>query len=367
MNFLQRPNRTGEKVYFSYDFGRGPGQRPSTGIFIYATPKNQLEKNHNREAKALLEVKKSELTLERQALGSGFIPAHKYKANFLEYYRDYVNLNKRKGNRHLQNSYDHFLRFVRQDFISPLDVTENLCVRFRQYLLDRFTGDTPANYYASLKRVLKAATKEGYYRTNPTEDVKAKTNPSIRFKENLEAEEYIQLLKTPCVNREVQESFILCCYTGLRHVDVKHLEWEDIRGNLLTTRVIQRKTGKPVIITIHPIAKAILEKRKRQLPSGGSTGNVFALPSHDGCNKILQQWMKSAGIQKHITWHCARLSFSILLQDKQVDTATVALLLGQSSTKFVNETYKRHRPKDQMSSISHLPTPESIPYFLKLE
>ncbi len=40
-----------------------PGQRPSTGIFIYAKPKDQVQKNHNKEALALLETKKSQLII----------------------------------------------------------------------------------------------------------------------------------------------------------------------------------------------------------------------------------------------------------------------------------------------------------------
>jgi hypothetical protein len=46
MNFIQRPNKNGDKITFYYDYGRAPGQRPSTGIFIYAKPNNQIQKNH---------------------------------------------------------------------------------------------------------------------------------------------------------------------------------------------------------------------------------------------------------------------------------------------------------------------------------
>ena len=81
-------------------------------------------------------------------------------------------------------------------------MTENLCKRFRQYLLDRFTGDTPANYYARFKWVLKSATKEGYFRYNPSEDIKTKSNPSKKLKANLEVEEYTKLLVTPCLNAD---------------------------------------------------------------------------------------------------------------------------------------------------------------------
>lgn len=44
MNMLQVPNRKGDKIYFKYDFGRGKGGRSTTGVFIYANPKNQVEK-----------------------------------------------------------------------------------------------------------------------------------------------------------------------------------------------------------------------------------------------------------------------------------------------------------------------------------
>lgn len=368
MNFVKRANTKGDKITFYFDLGRGPGQRPSTGIFIYSRPKNQVEKNHNKEALALLEVKKSQMTLESQAVGTGFIPAHKFKANFLDYYEEYVRLNKRKGNRHLSNSLKHFKAFINNDFIVPIDITENFCKRFRQYLLDKFTGETPANYYARFKWVLNAAETDGYFRINPTKNISSKSNPSIRLKEHLEADEYIMLLNTPCLNREVQEGFILSCYTGLRWIDVKGLRWKDIKGSILTTRIIQKKTGQPVTLTLHPIAKAILEKRKRLLDTDYNEESlVFRLPSQDGCNGVLVKWIGHTSIGKHITWSCARLSFSILLQDKNVDDATVAYLMGHTTTDQVRKTYKRHRPKDQSVTISYLPTPELIPYFLNLE
>lgn len=366
MNILERLNKTGDKITFYYDYGRGPGQRPSTGIFIYARPKTQVEKNHNKQALALLEVKKSQLTIEQQAIGSGFIPAHKFKANFLDYYEEYVKLNARKGNRHLINSLAQFKLFIKNDFIPPVDITENLCKRFRQFLLDKYTGETPGNYYARFKWVLNAATSDGYFRVNPTGKINSKSNPSCRLKENLEVDEYMQLLNTPCINEEVKEAFIFCCYTGLRYADVSVLDWGHIKDDTLVTRIIQAKTGVPVTLTLHPIAKAILEKRKSKISPVKPNTRIFKLPSNNGSNKALVKWMIDAGITKYITWSCARLSFSILLQDKNVDDATVAYLMGHTTTDQVRKTYKRHRPKDQVLSIGNLPTPAQTPYFLHL-
>jgi integrase len=304
----------------------------------------------------LLETKKSQLIIERQAIGTGFIPAHKYKSNFLDYYEEFVKNNQRKGNRHLIASLIHFKAFIKKDYISPIEITENLSVRFRQYLLDNFNGDTPANYFARFKRVLKNATKEGYFRISPSEEIAAKANKNKMGKEHLEADEYIKLINTPFSNEEIKEGFIFCCYTGLRYCDARILNWTHINGNTLTTTIIQEKTGEPLKITLHKIALAILAKRKERLGDIKS-GKVFNLPSNDGCNQALQKWCAHAKIDKHITWHCARLSFSILLQDKNVDAATVALLLGHTNTKYVLQTYKRHRPKDQSNVIAQLPTP----------
>ncbi len=248
-----------------------------------------------------------------------------------------------------------FREFLGKRSISPLDITENLCQRFRKYLLERYNGDTPANYFACYKTVMKNATKEGYFRYSPSGDVEAKSNPPKTIKEHLEANEYIQLLQTRIFNEEIREAFVFCCYTGFRYVDVDNVEWKHINGNQITTRIIQRKTGKPLIVTLHPIAKAILLKRLKRNANTQPTGKIFALPSNEACNKALLEWVQNAGVKKHITWSCARLSFSILLQDANVDTATVAMLLGHTTTKYVHETYKRHRPKDYTEQLKRLP------------
>lgn len=363
MNIEKRKNSKGDKIYFYIATGRKAGDRIATGIFVYSRPKSQVEKNHNKEALVLVETKKSELLLEQQAIGTGFIPSHKFKANFLDYYEDFVKNNVRKGNRHLQNSFTQFKLFLGKNFITPVDITEELCKRFRKHLLSYYTGATPGNYFFNFKQVIRAATKDNYWRHNPVDAVQARMNPSTRLKENLEADDYIKLLITPCFNEEVKEGFIFSCYTGLRFVDAKWLEWKDIKENQLTTRIVQRKTGFPVVLTLHPIALAILEKRKKRLPPDAA-GRVFRLPTNDGCNKMLRQWIKNAGIAKEITWSCARLSFSILLQDKNVDVATVAYLMGHTTSEHVNRTYRRHRPTDQSSTIANLPAPAEMPYFL---
>jgi len=138
-----------------------------------------------------------------------------------------------------------------------------------------------------------------------------------------------------------------------------------------------------VELTIHPLALTILEeKREKYLrehrastapvlsitgqkmeDSLQPTGHIFDPPTQDEANKSVGNWgrecAKKHGLEelaeKQITRHSARLTFSILLQDAGVDPATVALLLGHTTTKYVLETYKRHRPKDQLIHVAKLP------------
>lgn len=259
MNIIKMLNKAKDKYWYYFEYGRGAGQRSATGIFTYAKPSNQIQRNHNKEALTLLEVKKSERIIEQQSIGSSYIPPHKFKPNFLDYYQEYVHANRKRDNRHLLCSLTKFKQFINKEFISPKEITENLCTRFRQYLLENLTGETPQNYYARFKWVIKAATKDKYFHENPTEEISALRNPSSKLKDNLEIDDYTTLLDAPLSNEDVKCAFLFSLYTGLRWCDVSAIRWKEIDGNVLTTRIIQEKTGLPVILTLHPLAKAILQ------------------------------------------------------------------------------------------------------------
>src|SRR5687768_15040621 len=107
-----------EKKWYYLEWGKAAGQRMSTGVFTYSKPKDQLQRNHNKEALTILETKRSQMILDNQAINSGYIPQHKIKNNFLDYYSEFVKANSRACNRHLQNSLATFKKFIGKDYIS---------------------------------------------------------------------------------------------------------------------------------------------------------------------------------------------------------------------------------------------------------
>lgn len=355
-----RVSRNLHKKYYTFEWGKKAGQRKASGIFTYIDPITPTQINHNKEALKILEIKRSQLILEWQGVGTGLIPMHRFCCNFLEFFEAYLRRNKQYSNRHLDSCFKHFKLFIHSNFISPVDITEEFCLRFRKYLLDHLNGESPAGYFARFKHVVRAATKQGYFKENPCQDIHVKANKNKRRKEHLEIEEYLHLLNTPFQNEEVRDAFIFCCYTGLRWCDIKVFTTDFIKNEFT---IVQIKTGVEHYISLHPIARSILNKRICWQETARRKKTLFNLPTADGANKLLKEWCNHAGIVKHITWNCARLSFSILLQDARVDVATVALLLGHTSTRYVSEVYKRYRPKNPIAAVTKLPDPTKVPCF----
>jgi len=333
------------KLWYYFEWGKGAGQRKATGIYTWAKPKDAGQKSYNKEALAILEARRSQLVLDKQAVATGYTPVHRIKDNFFDYYQEFVTNNERTGNRHLSGSLANFRKFIGKDRLATGEITENLCERFRSYLLDNFKGETPGDYFKRFKRVIKAATKDGYFRVNPVEELAAKVHPSKK-KDILEADEYITLMKHPCSNPEVMRAAIFSLYTGLRWCDIQPLEWTDIKKDTVLLRA-QQKTEFPVEIPLHDMAREVVSNR--------GVGKVFKLPTQDGANKVLKNWAKKAGIDKHITWHSLRHSMSVLLQDAGVSVATVAGLLGHVDTTYVHKTYQRYRKNLGQDAINRLP------------
>lgn len=73
------------------------------------------------------------------------------------------------------------------------------------------------------------------------------------------------------------------------------------------------------------------------------------------CLKALKRWVKRAGIEKHISWHCARHSFAVNILNNGANIKTVASLLGHSGLKHT-EKYTRAIDNLKQDAINSLPT-----------
>lgn len=153
-------------------------------------------------------------------------------------------------------------------------------------------------------------------------------------------------------NLNIRRAFIFCLYCGLRWCDVKDLTFAnvDYSNRLLQFEQAKTKGHSAASNVIIPLNDGLLNL----IGKGERDALIFPLPSHTMCLKALRHWTKRAGIDKHITWHCARHSFAVNILNNGANIKTVSSLLGHSSLQHT-EKYTRAVDALKEAAINSLP------------
>lgn len=142
----------------------------------------------------------------------------------------------------------------------------------------------------------------------------------------------------------------------MRYCDVKDLTFENVdfankRLNFEQSKTKGHSANSSVII---PLNEGILKLIGEPQQPDNRTELIFPLPSYEMCLKALKRWVKRAGINKHISWHCARHSFAVNILNNGANIKTVASLLGHSGLKHT-EKYTRAVDSLKQEAINSLP------------
>ena len=185
-----------------------------------------------------------------------------------------------------------------------------------------------------------------------------KTDDQILRKDVLSIDEGKALLSTHYKgeNPNIRRAFILSLYCGLRFCDVKDLTFANVDYSNRLLKFEQNKTkghsaNSGVII---PLNDGLLSLIGKPTDEQGKDSLIFPLPSYEMCSKAVKRWVKRAGIEKHITWHCARHSFAVNILNEGANIKTVASLLGHSGLKHT-EKYTRAVDELKQKAINSLP------------
>jgi integrase/recombinase XerD len=245
-----------------------------------------------------------------------------------QYYDEYTKTDKRKIAA-MQGYLVAFLTKKRLQHLMLSDMIDLQAEDFGEYLKTvGLRGETPSIYFKMFKRILKRAYKQKLLPFRPDDlEVKFQFDKQVK-KEVLSLSEIHLLSNTPCQNQDLRDAFILCLNTGMDLSTVRLLSREHLRDGYI--RFERSKTDKlNRSIALSNVAREIVD---RYMYRGKNI--LFDLPTSNGCNATLGAWVQRAGIDKHITWHCARHSLAmILLNDKDTDIATVSAILGHSDLK----------------------------------
>lgn len=218
------------------------------------------------------------------------------------------------------------------------EITLKKCEEFRQFLLDAPQGgnksgtisqNTASTYFSIFKAALKQAFVDGYFSSDISAKLKGIKEQQTR-REVLSIEELNTLAATLCERPVMKQAALFSALTGLRHSDIQKLKWSEIQKHGDTYR-IDFKQKKTKGVEYMPISEQAYQlcgepREPEQL--------VFEdLPNPSWISKPLERWIKSAGITRHITFHCFRHTYATLQLANGTDIYTVSKMLGHTNVK----------------------------------
>ena len=283
------------------------------------------------------------------------IPKFKREVSFNSFYRVYLDRYVKKDKRMVRYAFEKFMIFRGKSETKFKDLNEKLIEDFKDFLIDPdqsgLTGETPYDYFARFKRVIKTAYKEGLMNTkkfNGIISISIKRRQNQLKKNVLETGELKKLYNTPCTNPEIKRAFLFACYTGLGCAEIRKLTWDRINNGKI--KLFREKDDEQVINDLPLSALKILGSK----PVNAEM-HIFKLPSDVAVRNSLKVWIKKAGITKHISFYCARHTFATqLLIHTRANLKTVANLMGHTTTKHT-EKYLNYVDQLKTDAISSLP------------
>ena len=349
---------------YNRDNGTSIRKKESLSLYLLASPRTPIQRQQNKETLEL--AKKIRFEREQEFLDNreGYRLKKEKGINFLDYYQSYITSYTKKDIRMIQIALNRFKDFLTEyhpllkDFIKPDAITHEMMVKFADYLQTRSVGEGAKSILQRFKKVVRSAVDQGIMAKDPCKGVVCVVDDQVLKKDVLSQEEIRKLMEThyQFEKENVRNAFIFCLYTGMRFCDVKDLRYTNIDYANKLLRFEQDKTkghSARSWVTI-PLNDGLLQLVGRPKEGDTKQSLIFNLPSYESCCKSVKRWVKRAGIDKHISWHCARHSFAVNILNNGANIKTVASLLGHSGLKHT-EKYTRAVDKLKEDAINSLP------------
>ena len=224
-------------------------------------------------------------------------------------------------------------------------ITEDLFEEYRFYLKKRgLTTATMNRYLCWLSRLMYRAVSHRLIRCNPFENAKyEKAEQKIRF---LQKSDVAKLMALRVIDTEAEQArrmFIFSCFTGLAIADMEHLQFGHIQTAADGQKYIRKerqKTKVEFVVPLHPIAEAIIDQCKEELPSMKEMqtvkekGDDFIF--HCACSRSVMSAKlsivgKACGIRERLSYHMARHTFGTMSLSAGIPIESIAKMMGHAS------------------------------------
>ncbi len=350
----------GRKILYISDYEDGKTKLTSLQLFVVDS-QDPLVLKKNKEALYIAEkereryenmIKNPDLYQDGELIGD-------LKAKcFVKYFYNLKKDAKESTRGVWDSTFRHLEGFLvasaRKDM--PFKSINNQLIRdFRQYLLTakRTCSDSRTlsiNSVSDYFRNFKSGLKQAYYDEFLERDYSAQAQNVAKkrtFRNYLTQEEVMRLANTPFEDDSLRRASIFSILTGLRFSDIEKMTWgsfKPVKKGYFSLKFVQKKTGDAQENVIPSSAYEILGK------PGDPNKKVFkklALYSPK-----LQNWVKNAGIDKKITFHCFRRTFATLNLQNGVNIYVISGALGHSSIK-TTESYLKGNLDMKIEASEH--------------
>lgn len=348
------------------------GKRSYEYLKMYLVPEKSREaKDKNRETLRLADAIRAKRIVELRNGQYGFRSGFATNTRFFDYYRSLCENrlgSESRGNwGNWYSCLHHLKKYEKRENITFEEITHEWVQGFKDYLEHEAVAwshdyrkrlkDKPLarnskmSYFNKLRACINQAYEERIIPVNPLRGIDGfKAEEGKRM--YLTIEEVQKLAETPCDYPKIKTAFLFSCLTGLRRSDVLRLRWGDVHQQGEFTRIIfkQKKTQGQEYLDITAEAADLMGER------GKPEDNVFTDIHSPTCtNTAIKVWVARAGIDKEITFHCARHTFATMMLDLGTDIYTVSKLLGHRKLE-TTQIYAKVLDKKKQEAVARIPS-----------
>lgn len=343
----------GSSLFLDYTID---GVRRKEYLKMYLVPeKTKLDKELNKQTLETANAIKAKKIIDIQRGVAGIPKVTGKDIVLTEYIRKQAADYRDGGHIEYANTLDKLARWLDKfgRKVSLRQVDRQFLKDFIRYMQKNLAASTTHVYFCNLNTVLNRAYRADIIAENPI----AKLDPQVRPKKPESHREYLThdevklLSETPCKSDVVKRAFLFACFTGLRISDIETLLWEEVRKTDYGWHVEERQVKTKSIVVV-PLSENALA----QLPERGEPKERVwkDLPSRMQILVRLREWVKEAGIEKKISFHCSRHTFATMAIYYGADLYTVQSLLGQKDIT-TTQIYAKVVSEKKVEAVNLIP------------
>jgi len=344
--FLRRKKLSGGRESLYLDFyppithpeTSKPTRREFLRLEVLEKPRTEMDKTCKKETILLAENIRATRQIEIQNEQYGQMADIRRNADFVTFFRQLAN-DRKASNHDNWMSALNYLEAHTGGSLKFIDLDEQFCNRFRQYLLTAPSNRTKnqplsqnsvVSYFNKFKAALKQAYKSGYLHLDLNVKVEA-VKPTETHRKYVSQEELQALANMECDNPTLKRAALFSALTGLRFSDIQKLIWKEVRHSEASGHYLQYHQPKTGGAETHYISEQALGLMGER---GEPNETVFHALHYSAWENVkLKRWLLAAGITKDITFHSFRHTYATLQLSQGTDIFTVSKMLGHKDLK----------------------------------